>query len=63
MFLHDFQYDLNGVNGLSKKGIDRLNSLQITNIKELIEHFLKNMKIDKIYKLFPTPWKLETANL
>lgn len=52
MFLHEFQYDLQGISGLGNKGIDRLHNLNITNIKELIEYFPKKYEDRQNIKTF-----------
>ncbi|QFP41778.1 ATP-dependent DNA helicase RecG [Borrelia miyamotoi] len=63
MFLHEFQYDLQGISGLGKKGIDRLSNLQITNIKELIEYFPKKYEDRQNIKTFPDPLKVKNCEL
>ncbi|WKC58132.1 ATP-dependent DNA helicase RecG [Borrelia sp. P9F1] len=60
MFLHEFQYDLKGITGLGAKGIDKLNSLNVTNIKELIEYFPKKYEDRQNIQTFPDP--LEVRN-
>ncbi|AWG42947.1 DNA helicase RecG [Candidatus Borreliella tachyglossi] len=63
MFLHEFQYDLKGIRGLGKKGLERLNSLQITNIKELIEYFPKKYEDRQNIKTFPDPLEVRDCEL
>ncbi|AGT27531.1 ATP-dependent DNA helicase RecG [Borrelia miyamotoi] len=63
MFLHEFQYDLRGISGLGKKGIERLSNLQITNIKELIEYFPKKYEDRQNIKTFPDPLKVKNCEL
>ncbi|AHH08555.1 ATP-dependent DNA helicase RecG [Borrelia anserina] len=63
MFLHEFQYDLQGISGLGKKGISRLNSLHITNIKELIEYFPKKYEDRQNIKTFPDPLEARNCEL
>ncbi|AHH10765.1 ATP-dependent DNA helicase RecG [Borrelia coriaceae] len=63
MFLHEFQYDLQGISGLGKKGIDKLNSLHVTNIKELIEFFPKKYEDRQNIKAFPDPLEVRYCEL
>ncbi|WP_024653457.1 ATP-dependent DNA helicase RecG [Borrelia persica] len=63
MFLHEFQYGLQGINGLGSRGIDRLNNIRITNIKELIEYFPKKYE-DRLNMIpFPDPSKFRSCEL
>ncbi len=32
MFLHEFEYELKGIDGLGEKGVERLKNLQILNV-------------------------------
>ncbi|AHE62898.1 ATP-dependent DNA helicase RecG [Borrelia parkeri] len=63
MFLHEFQYDLQGISGLGNKGIDRLHNLNITNIKELIEFFPKKYEDRQNIKTFPDPLEVRSCEL
>nr|AAN61057.1 RecG [Borrelia hermsii] len=63
MFLHEFKYDLQGISGLGKKGLERLNSLQITNIRELIEYFPKKYEDRKNIKTFPDSLEVRNCEL
>ncbi|UPA18056.1 ATP-dependent DNA helicase RecG [Borrelia sp. MN22-0132] len=63
MFLHEFQYDLQGISGLGNKGIDRLHNLNITNIKELIEYFPKKYEDRQNIKTFPDPLDVRNCEL
>ncbi|UGQ16252.1 ATP-dependent DNA helicase RecG [Borrelia sp. RT5S] len=63
MFLHEFQYDLKGINGLGSKGIDKLNSLNVTNIKELIEYFPKKYEDRQNIQNFPDPLEIRNCEL
>ncbi|UER67743.1 ATP-dependent DNA helicase RecG [Borrelia sp. BU AG58] len=63
MFLHEFQYDLKGINGLGEKGIDKLNSLHVTNIKELIEYFPKKYEDRQNVQTFPDPLEVRNCEL
>ncbi|QMU99346.1 ATP-dependent DNA helicase RecG [Borrelia sp. A-FGy1] len=63
MFLHEFQYDLNGISGLGKKGIDKLSSLQITNVKELIEYFPKKYEDRQNIRTFPDPLEVRNCEI
>ncbi|AAX17087.1 ATP-dependent DNA helicase RecG [Borrelia hermsii] len=63
MFLHEFKYDLQGISGLGKKGLERLNSLHITNIRELIEYFPKKYEDRKNIKTFPDSLEVRNCEL
>ncbi|AHH12604.1 ATP-dependent DNA helicase recG [Borrelia hermsii YBT] len=63
MFLHEFKYDLQGISGLGKKGLERLNSLHITNIRELIEYFPKKYEDRQNIKTFPDSLEVRNCEL
>ncbi|ACH93521.1 MULTISPECIES: ATP-dependent DNA helicase RecG [Borrelia] len=63
MFLHEFQYGLQGINGLGSRGIDRLNNIRITNVKELIEYYPKKYEDRKNMAAFPDPLQVRICEL
>ncbi|AJA90381.1 ATP-dependent DNA helicase RecG [Borreliella chilensis] len=63
MFLHEFEYELKGIGGLGEKGVERLNNLQILNVKDLIEFFPIKYEDRQNIQTFPDFSKVKSCDM
>ncbi|WNY64202.1 ATP-dependent DNA helicase RecG [Borreliella americana] len=63
MFLHEFEYELKGIGGLGEKGVERLNNLQIFNVKDLIEFFPVKYEDRQNIQTFPDFSKVKSCDM
>ncbi|AIK18873.1 ATP-dependent DNA helicase RecG [Borreliella afzelii] len=63
MFLHEFEYELKGIDGLGEKGVERLKNLQILNVKDLIEFFPVKYEDRQNIQTFPDFSKVKSCDM